>query len=75
MRITGLEQFQNKLRELSDRLESVSDTHSVPISELLSPSFLAGCTLFSTAQEMFEKSGFKLESQADFEAIPRRRLG
>ena len=70
MKITGLEQLERKLRDLSDRAQSVSGTNSVPVSELLSPSFLAGCTLFNSADELFEKSGFKVESQADFEAIP-----
>jgi hypothetical protein len=70
VRITGLEEFQRKLRELKDRVESLSGEHSVPIFELLSPSFLAGCTLFNSAEELFTKSGFKVESQADFDAIP-----
>ena len=70
MRIEGLDKVQRRLRELRDQVESLSGEHSVPISELLSPEFLATCTLFNSADEMFAKSGFKVESQADFEAIP-----
>ena len=40
------------------------------MTELLTPSFLAGCTLFNSADELFEKSGYKIESQEDFNAIP-----
>lgn len=70
VRITGLEEFQSKRRELRDRVESLSGEHSVRIFELLSPPFLAGCSLFNSAEELFSKSGFKVKSQADFDAIP-----
>lgn len=70
IKITGLNEFQRQLRELSDRVEAISGEHSVPMSELLSPSFLASCTLFNSADELFEKSGYKVESQEDFDAIP-----
>jgi len=70
MQITGLDELQRKLQELADGADALSGEHALPISELLSPAFLATCTLFNSADEMFEKSGFKIESQADFEAIP-----
>ena len=70
VRITGLDELTRKLQNLSDQAEALHGGHTLPISELLSPSFLATCTLFNSADEMFEKSGFKIESQADFEAIP-----
>ncbi len=70
MKITGLDELQRKLQDLSRKAEAVGGEHSVPITELLTPTFLAGCTLFNSADELFEKSGFKVESQADFDAIP-----
>lgn len=73
IKITGLKEFERKLRGLSDRAEAISGEHSVPMSELLAPSFLAGCTLFNSANELFEKSGYKIESQEDFSAIPDER--
>jgi hypothetical protein len=70
IKITGLEEFRKKLDDLQNRVESISGERSVPINELLTPDFLAACSTFSSAEEMFERSGFKVESQEDFAAIP-----
>jgi hypothetical protein len=70
MKITGLDQLQRKLNDLKERAESISGERKIPISELLTPDFLAGCSTFSSADEMFERSGFKVESEQDFTAIP-----
>ncbi|MBK5145977.1 hypothetical protein I2494_20110 [Budviciaceae bacterium BWR-B9] len=40
------------------------------IPELLTPNFLSGCSTFSSAQELFDKSGFTINSPSDFRAIP-----
>jgi hypothetical protein len=40
------------------------------LAELLSPEFVSSHTKFANADEMFESSGFKIESQDDFSAIP-----
>lgn len=73
IKITGLDEFQRQLREFSDRVEAISGERSVPMNELLTPSFLATCTLFNSADELFEKSGYKIESQEEFDAIPHER--
>src|SRR4051812_48234134 len=70
MSITGLEQLQKTLNDLKNKIESISGEQSVPISELLTPNFLATCSTFASVDEMFERSGFKVESQEDFAAIP-----
>lgn len=70
IKITGLDQLKRKLEDLSRKAESIGGEHSVPMGELLTPAFLEGCTLFNSADELFEKSGFNLEAQADFAALP-----
>ena len=70
IKITGLEQLQKKLDDLKSRVESISGERSIPVSEVLTPDFLASCSTFSSPDEMFERSGFKVESQEDFAAIP-----
>jgi hypothetical protein len=40
------------------------------LTELLSPSFIRSCSSFKDAQELFDKSGFKIDNKADFAAIP-----
>lgn len=42
----------------------------MPVSELLTSAFVARHTQFVSADELFEQSGFKIESQEDFAAIP-----
>ena len=70
IKVTGLDQFRKKLDDLKNKVQSISGERSVPINELLTPDFLAACSTFSSAEEMFERSGFKVESQEDFAAIP-----
>lgn len=48
--------------------------HSVSITEVLTPSFISQHTRFSDANAMFEATGFKIESQEDFQAIPDDKL-
>jgi len=70
LRIDGLEQLQKQIDELTKKAEELDGSHSVPIAELLTPDFLADCSVFASVDEMFEASGFKVESPEDFEAIP-----
>ena len=41
-----------------------------PINEILSSSFLLQHTPFGSADEMYEASGFKIETEEDFTAVP-----
>jgi hypothetical protein len=70
IKVTGLDEFQKKLNDLKNKVESISGERSIPLNELLTPDFLAACSTFSSAEELFERSGFKVESQEDFAAIP-----
>src|SRR5947207_15498547 len=70
IKMTGLDEFRRQLEDLKNKFESVSGQHSVPLNEMLTPDFLATCSTFASAEEMFERSGFKVESQEDFAAIP-----
>jgi hypothetical protein len=70
IKISGFEELQNKLTDLSSRVKELDGGHNVPIPELLSPVFLAGCSKFGSAQELFDASGFKINSQEDFKNIP-----
>jgi hypothetical protein len=70
MEIKGLKEFQRKLEDLSRRSQDLEGTHSVPVTELLTPAFLSSCSRFRSAEELFEASGFPVNSQEDFAAIP-----
>lgn len=70
LEIGGFDDLQRKLEDLKNQAEEAEGTHSVSISELLTPEFLASCSAFSSIEELFEASGFKIESTNDFEAVP-----
>lgn len=69
-KIEGLDELQSKLDDLSKKAEKLDGQHNVPVSELLTDSFVAQHTSFSSVDEMFKASGFKVETQEDFAAIP-----
>lgn len=70
IRLEGFDDISSKLEELAEKAQSVHGSHEVPLGELLTPGFLAKHTRFLSEAEMFEASGFKVESAEDFEKIP-----
>lgn len=69
-KIEGLDELQKKLGDLAKGAEALDGQHSVPVSELLTDAFISQHTSFSSADEMLKVSGFKIETQEDFAAIP-----
>jgi len=68
--IKGLQELSDKLKNLGEQAKQLDGNHEVPISELLTPTFLSNCSRFTTVEELFAASGFKIESTEDFKAIP-----
>lgn len=68
--LKGFDDVSRKLKDLAERAESINGTHEVPVSEMLTPGFLARHTRFLSADELFEASGFKIETAEDFEKVP-----
>lgn len=66
----GLKELQKKLKELEQGAGAVDGKHQVSLTELFHPEFISSCSKFSTVEELFDASGFKIESQEDFQAIP-----
>jgi hypothetical protein len=69
MEFDGFDELSKKLNELKESAESIQGTE-VPLGELLTPGFLAKHTRFLSEDEMFEASGFNVETAEDFEKIP-----
>ncbi|WP_394179576.1 hypothetical protein [Marinomonas posidonica] len=59
----GFKNLQKNIGELSKKTE-------IKLTELMSPSFVSGCSKFNTIEDLFDASGFTIESPADFSAIP-----
>lgn len=72
--MSGLDKLNKKLQDLSKKAAQLDGNHSVPLTELLTNSFISRHTRFSSVDEMFEASGFKVDTQEDFDAIPREKL-
>ena len=70
--IKGLEEAEKKLKKLSEDAEKL-DGQSVPLSEVLTDDFIQENSTFDSLDNLIKASGFTVESQEDFEAIPDDR--
>ena len=70
MKIEGLDKLQSKLNDLQRRAQNINGTHSIPVSELMTPDFMRRYTNFANFDAMVEASGFKAGTKVEFEAIP-----
>ncbi len=61
----------DQLRRNADRL---AKTKRVKLAELCPPSFMRKYTDFHNIQNMFDQSGFKIETENDLESIPPDKL-
>jgi hypothetical protein len=70
LKITGLDNLTKNLQDLDKKAKALQGTHPIPLDELLTPAFVSKHTRFASAEDLFEASGFRIESQEDFAAIP-----
>lgn len=66
----GFDEFQKDLEKLEAGIREIGGKHSVPMSEILTDSFVSKHTEFSSLNELLDNSGFNIESAEDFSAIP-----
>lgn len=59
----GLEKLQQNMQKLSEKTE-------IKLDELMNPVFVSGCSKFANIEDLFDASGFTVESPEDFAAIP-----
>lgn len=69
MKVTGLDEFQKKINRMADNASAMHGTHSVSFESLFTSSFMKEFTSFNSMQDFLDSSGFRIESQEDFEAI------
>ena len=62
--------IKSNVGQLKKNLEQISNTKQLRFDELFTPEFLSEHTSFTSLEDMFDKSGFKVESADDFKAIP-----
>ena len=68
--IRGFDEAMRQLKRLEDNTRALSGSHDIRSSELFPPAFMRRYTKVGAFDALLEASGFKVESQADFEAIP-----
>jgi hypothetical protein len=70
----GITDDKSGLDQLAKNLQRLDGTRNVAFEEIFPNRFMRKYTKFASIDEMFEKGGFKVESQADFEAVPEADL-
>ena len=68
-KVTDLEEAEQRFEELSNYAEKLNG-QSVSFSDIFTETFLSENSAFTNFDKLIEASGFKVESQEDFEAIP-----
>lgn len=69
----SLDDVLRKLGDLKRQAEAWDGEHNVPIEELCDDEFMLRNTEFPSIPDMFEASGFKIESAEDFAAVPEEQ--
>lgn len=71
VKIKGLEEFKRSLQKLEHKAEQIGGVRSVPLEEILTPTFLIRHTNFTSVEDLFQKSDYSIESPEDFDNIPQ----
>ena len=58
------------LEKLRINLSELPGTSEVKLVDLMNSNFISSCSRYSSLEELFDSSGFKIESKEDFSAIP-----
>lgn len=64
------QKFVNNIEKIQQNLKEIEQTNQLRFDELFNTDFLSQCSSFTSLEDMFEKSGFKVENADDFKAIP-----
>lgn len=60
----------SQIEQLKKNLESIEGQGEVPFTEIFNEEFLTKYSSFISLEDMFKKSGFKIDTVDDFKAIP-----
>lgn len=70
----GFDDFSKTLGRLAQNAEELGNVNSIPLAELLTPSFIAEHTQFKSADEFFAAGGLNVGDQKAFEALPPEKF-
>lgn len=66
----GLDELTKQLNDLRNRTNELDGEHPISFSELFTDDFVSRFTDYQSLDEMFNDSGFKIDSMEDFQSIP-----
>jgi hypothetical protein len=58
------------LKKLAKNARELGGKRQVKLTDLMTPEFVSNCSNFRDLEHLFDESGFVVESQEDFKAIP-----
>lgn len=71
VKVEGFDEFNKKMNNLMNNAKSLEGEQQVSFVELFPDSFIRKYTNSDSLELFFKESGFKLETKADFDAIPQ----
>lgn len=70
LEVSGFDELEDRLKEITKAAKELDGTHQVPIDELFDNRFMRKYTKFSSFSDFLEAGGWNVNSQEDFDAIP-----
>jgi hypothetical protein len=67
--IKGLKDVQKRLKEFERKAQEM-DGSDVPLTDIITDEFVQRCSNYSSLSDLIDASGYSVESQEDFAAIP-----
>jgi hypothetical protein len=62
--------LEKKLNELKNNAAALQGQHQIALKDLLTPTFVAGCSSYASLDDLFTASPFTINTLDDFKAIP-----
>lgn len=66
---SGFDDLEKQLQRMSDGAKELSETKSIPLDDLFTPSFMRKYSSFSSFDEFLSAGNFNADTQEAFEAI------
>lgn len=69
IKIKGIKDLQRRLSSMEKNIERIKGEKEVPLSHILTPSFMQRYTAFKNFEEMLDESPFSIKNEEDFKKV------
>lgn len=73
-KLQGADELKKDMESMAQRAKELNGTHELKSEEIFTSGFMNKYTDYSSFDEMLDASGFKIESNEDFDKIPIDKL-